>query len=121
MFQSSRNLHGSISSPLRIDHRRFLNGPEEKLAPISFLVYLLAITFYERETDWPHSEAAAEIMAQLSEDGREEGRREGELEARPVGPGGDSCITSTLVGGSQQNCLNCKVTEGRGRVPKIEK
>ena len=89
MFQSSRNLHGSISSPLCIDHRhrRFLNGPEEKLAPISFLVYLLAITFYERETDWPHSEAAAEIMAQLSEDGREEGRREGELEARAVGPG----------------------------------
>ena len=57
----------------RVDHRRFLNGPEEKLAPISFLVYLLAITFYERETDWPHSEAA-EIMAQLSEDGREERR-----------------------------------------------
>ena len=86
MFQSSRNLqgkhHGSISSPLRVDHRRFLNGPEEKLAPISFLVYLLAIAFYERETDWPHSEAAAEIMAQLSEDGREEGRGEGELEAR---------------------------------------
>ena len=103
MFQSSRNLqgkhHGSISSPLRVDHRRFLNGPEEKLAPISFLVYLLAITLYERETDWPHSEAAAEIMAQLSEDGREEGRGEGELEARAVGPGGDSCITSTLVGG----------------------
>ena len=61
---------------LRGDHRRFLNGPEEKLAPISFLVYLLAITLYERETDWPHSEAAAEIMAQLSEDGREEGGRE---------------------------------------------
>ena len=98
MFQSSRNLqgkyHGSISSPLRVDHRRFLNGQEEKLAPISFLVYLLAITFYERETDWPHSEAAAEIMAQLSEDGRE-----GEFQARAVGPGGDSCITSTLVGG----------------------
>ena len=31
----------------------FLSGPEEKLAPISFLVYLLAITFYERETDRP--------------------------------------------------------------------
>ena len=63
-------LHSSISDSFRVDRRRFLNGPEEKLAPISFLVYLLAITFYERETDWPHSEAA-EIMAQLSEDGRE--------------------------------------------------